>query len=177
MKPFKSLIGKNMHKKMYKQSFGKQLSDNVSDAGQAIKGGSQRAGKAMQSTAQSTAQNFPKNALVMNDKRGAHLGNLYTGKKLNGYTIGGAAAAGTLGVAGGVQGLVGEKKAIPESASDMSLFDIQGVVSKPVAPAESATSPVMMADGSAGAAPTKTNAPNLNASGDIVFGMHNQRRK
>ncbi len=174
MKGTKRLVDKFMGNGLGNKSFGRRLIDDIGDAGQFVEKGVKKSAMGIKNLP-TTAKSLPKSALIMNDRKGAHLGNLYTGKKLNGYTIGGVAAVGTLAATGGASGLTGEKKMNPSSASDMSLFDIKGVVSKPIGPAEAAVSPVMTADGTAGAENTKSKAPTLNASGDIVFGMHNQR--
>lgn len=140
-------------------------------------GAEEIATKGVRQTSKNAGKKALTKSLILDDKHGRHLGNLFTGKKLNGYTIGAAGVGAGLMMTGGTQGLVGPKNAEPYSASDLAPWDIPGVMSKPVAPAEAAANPVMTADGTAGAENTRSQAPTLNASGDIVFGMHGKRKR
>ena len=79
---------------------------------------------------------------------------------------------------GGIGGLVGEQKYEPKNLSQVKgIMGMSSVMKKPVAPAEGVTmSPATMADGVGPATHERgSNAPDLNATGNIVFGMHNIR--
>lgn len=136
-------------------------------------------GKIMKESAEEGADFVKQNAsklLIKNSRHGKRLDNLYTGKKINGFTVGAA----TLGVGalmtGGLQNMTGEKAVTQNGTGDLkSIFDINSTLSvrANLQMAEQAVNPSMSADGTAGVASSK--APTLNANGNMVFGMHNLR--
>lgn len=114
--------------------------------------------------------------LIKDSPHGRRLDNLYTGKKLNGLTVGAAAVGVGAVVSGGWQNLTGEKHTTQSSTGDLkNIFDVNNTLSvrANLAMAEQAVNPSMSADGTAGA--TSSKAPTLNANGNMVFGMHNLR--
>lgn len=115
-----------------------------------------------------------KKALVSDFKGGRTLGNLYTGKKLNSYTIGAGIVGGGLIAGGGVSGIFGAQNSEPNRTQDINNpMQWGSVMRREVAPvSEVVESPSMLADGT-GRQGTK--APTLSASGDMVMGMHNLR--
>ena len=108
-------------------------------------------------------------ALLKQDKRGQHIGNLYTGKKLRsspfvaGGVVGGLALFGTDMTAGtgSDDGAFGHKT---------GLLDIQRMTRVRQGSLESGEAPTFLADGG-----SRVNN-SLGASGDMVFGLHNRRR-
>lgn len=136
-------------------------------------------GKIMKESAEEGADFVKQNAsklLIKDSRHGKRLDNLYTGKKINGFTVGAA----TLGVGalmtGGLQNMTGEKSVTQNGTGDLkSVFDINSTLSvrANLPMAEQAVNPSMSADGTAGVASSK--APTLNANGNMVFGMHNLR--
>lgn len=113
--------------------------------------------------------NIAGKTLLKNDKRGSHIGNLYTGKNVRatpfvaGGALAGVAAFGVDGTAGtGMNdGVFGEKT---------GLLDIQRMTRARQGTLESGEAPVFLADGG-----SRVNN-SLGASGDMVFGMHNRRK-
>lgn len=113
--------------------------------------------------------NIAGKALLKQDKRGAHIGNLYTGKKMKaspfvaGGAVGALALFGTDMTAGtGLDdGMFGEKT---------GLLDIQRMTKARQGSLESGEAPTFLADGG-----SRVNN-SLGASGDMVFGLHNRRK-
>ena len=119
-----------------------------------------------------------KDLLLCNAKQGRALENLYTGKKLNGKLIGGAGVVGALGISSAMN-LTGERPSEIRNAGDIqSVFDVPQIMSTKASAVGALPSenPYMIADGSGTAAATNSKAQSLNANGDMVFGMHNQRK-
>ena len=117
-----------------------------------------------------------KTMLTMNDNQGRRAANLYTGKKLNTPMILGAAALGATAVVGNPGNLVNGKNLESQKMSDYeSLMGIAGLTATRLGPnpIENGQLSAMSADGTAGR--TSSQAPTLNASGNMVFGMHNSR--
>lgn len=136
-------------------------------------------GKIMKESAEEGADFVKQNAsklLIKNSRHGKRLDNLYTGKKINGFTVGAAALGVGALMTGGLQNMTGEKAVTQNETGDLkSIFDINSTLSvrANLTMAEQAVSPSMSADGTAGVASSK--APTLNANGNMVFGMHNLR--
>ena len=136
-------------------------------------------GKIMKESAEEGADFVKQNAsklLIKNSRHGKRLGNLYTGKKINGFTVGAAALGVGALMTGGLQNMTGEKAVTQNGTGDLkSIFDINSTLSvrANLPMAEQAVNPSMSADGTAGVASSK--APTLNANGNMVFGMHNLR--
>lgn len=141
-------------------------------------------GKIMKESAEEGADFVKQNAsklLIKNSRHGKRLDNLYTGKKINGFTVGAAALGVGALMTGGLQNMTGEKavtqKAVTQNETGdlKSIFDINSTLSvrANLTMAEQAVNPSMSADGTAGVASSK--APTLNANGNMVFGMHNLR--
>ena len=136
-------------------------------------------GKIMKESAEEGADFVKQNAsklLIKNSRHGKRLDNLYTGKKINGFTIGAAALGVGALMTGGLQNATGEKAVTQNGTGDLkSVFDINSTLSvrANLPMAEQAVNPSMSADGTAGVASSK--APTLNANGNMVFGMHNLR--
>ena len=117
-----------------------------------------------------------KTMLTMNDRQGRRAANLYTGKKLNTTIILGAATLGVAAVVGNPANLVNGKNLESEKMIDYeSLMGIVGLTATRLGPnpIENGQLSAMSADGTAGR--TSSQAPTLNASGNMVFGMHNSR--
>lgn len=110
-------------------------------------------------------------AFTMNDKRGANWANGWTGKKLNGYTIGALGVAGVIGYHGGPKAVFGEQR--PNEATSANYnFSNMGKITAPKLgnqPITYSQSPSTMADGLI--EPER----DLGANGAMVFGMHNKR--
>ena len=136
-------------------------------------------GKIMKESAEEGADFVKQNAsklLIKNSRHGKRLDNLYTGKKINGFTVGAAALGVGALMTGGLQNMTGEKAVTQNGTGDLkSIFDINSTLSvrANLPTAEQAVNPSMSADGTAGVASSK--APTLNANGNMVFGMHNLR--
>lgn len=136
-------------------------------------------GKIMKESAEEGADFVKQNAsklLIKNSRHGKRLDNLYTGKKINGFTVGAAALGVGALMTGGLQNMTGEKAVTQNETGDLkSIFDINSTLSvrANLTMAEQAVNPSMSADGTAGVASSK--APTLNANGNMVFGMHNLR--
>ena len=136
-------------------------------------------GKIMKESAEEGADFVKQNAsklLIKNSRHGKRLDNLYTGKKINGFTVGAAALGVGALMTGGLQNMTGEKAVTQNETGDLkSIFDINSTLSvrANLPMAEQAVNPSMSADGTAGVASSK--APTLNANGNMVFGMHNLR--
>lgn len=136
-------------------------------------------GKIMKESAEEGADFVKQNAsklLIKNSRHGKRLDNLYTGKKINGFTVGAAALGAGALMTGGLQNMTGEKAVTQNGTGDLkSIFDINSTLSvrANLPMAEQAVNPSMSADGTAGVASSK--APTLNANGNMVFGMHNLR--
>ena len=136
-------------------------------------------GKIMKESAEEGADFVKQNAsklLIKNSRHGKRLDNLYTGKKINGFTVGAAALGVGALMTGGLQNMTGEKAVTQNGTGDLkSIFDINSTLSvrANLTMAEQAVNPSMSADGTAGVASSK--APTLNANGNMVFGMHNLR--
>ena len=136
-------------------------------------------GKIMKESAEEGADFVKQNAsklLIKNSRHGKRLDNLYTGKKINGFTVGAAALGVGALMTGGLQNMTGEKAVTKNGTGDLkSIFDINSTLSvrANLPMAEQAVNPSMSADGTAGVASSK--APTLNANGNMVFGMHNLR--
>ena len=136
-------------------------------------------GKIMKESAEEGADFVKQNAsklLIKNSRHGKRLDNLYTGKKINGFTVGAAALGVGALMTGGLQNMTGEKAVTQNETGDLkSIFDINSTLSvrANLPTAEQAVNPSMSADGTAGVASSK--APTLNANGNMVFGMHNLR--
>lgn len=136
-------------------------------------------GKIMKESAEEGADFVKQNAsklLIKNSRHGKRLDNLYTGKKINGFTVGAAALGVGALMTGGLQNMTGEKAVTQNGTGDLkSIFDINSTLSvrANLPMAEQAVNPSMSADGTAGVASSK--APTLNANGNMVFGMHNLR--
>ena len=136
-------------------------------------------GKIMKESAEEGADFVKQNAsklLIKNSRHGKPLDNLYTGKKINGFTVGAAALGVGALMTGGLQNMTGEKAVTQNGTGDLkSIFDINSTLSvrANLPMAEQAVNPSMSADGTAGVASSK--APTLNANGNMVFGMHNLR--
>ena len=136
-------------------------------------------GKIMKESAEEGADFVKQNAsklLIKNSRHGKRLDNLYTGKKINGFTVGAAALGVGALMTGGLQNMTGEKAVTQNGIGDLkSIFDINSTLSvrANLTMAEQAVNPSMSADGTAGVASSK--APTLNANGNMVFGMHNLR--
>lgn len=136
-------------------------------------------GKIMKESAEEGADFVKQNAsklLIKNSRHGKRLDNLYTGKKINGFTVGAAALGVGALMTGGLQNMTGEKAVTQNGTGDLkSIFDINSTLSvrANLPMAEQAVNPSMSADGTAGVASSK--APTLNANGNMVFGMYNLR--
>ena len=136
-------------------------------------------GKIMKESAEEGADFVKQNAsklLIKNSRHGKRLDNLYTGKKINGFTVGAAALGVGALMTGGLQNMTGEKAVTQNGTGDLkSIFDINSTLSvrANLPMAEQAVNPSMSADGTAGVASSK--APTLTANGNMVFGMHNLR--
>lgn len=136
-------------------------------------------GKIMKESAEEGADFVKQNAsklLIKDSRHGKRLDNLYTGKKLNGFTVGAAALGVGALMTGGLQNMTGEKTVTQSGTGDLkSIFDVNSTLSvrANLPMAEQAVNPSMSADGTAGA--TTSKAPTLNANGNMVFGMHNLR--
>lgn len=136
-------------------------------------------GKIMKESAEEGADFVKQNAsklLIKDSRHGKRLDNLYTGKKLNGFTVGAAALGVGALMTGGFQNMTGEKAVTQSGTGDLkSIFDVNSTLSvrANLPMAEQAVNPSMSADGTAGA--TTSKAPTLNANGNMVFGMHNLR--
>lgn len=105
-------------------------------------------------------------SVISNDKHGARLANMYTGKKINGaiapMVLGGAIMAG---------GGLGRQTNNPQSMSEVNPLNAMSLVSRNVPPpTEQVANPYTLADGTAGQAPT------LGTNGSMVFGMHNKKQ-
>ena len=108
-------------------------------------------------------------ALLKQDKRGAHIGNLYTGKKMKSSPFVAGGAVGALALfgtdmtsgTGSNDGVFGEKT---------GLLDIKRMTKARQGTLESGEAPTFLADGG-----SRVNN-SLGASGDMVFGLHNRRK-
>lgn len=123
-----------------------------------------------------TVGSLVKSALVSNAKGGIGPSNLFTGKKLNGITIGGALAVGTLAAMGGPRSF-GAQNITTENPRDIQNIvgpGFKNTMATRYSPAEEATAPSIMAG--AREHHGGSQAPSLGASGDMVFGMHNSRK-
>ena len=162
----------------------KDQADELSSAGKAIKNGVQsekaRFKKNLMPNGRVSAKGVANTVLLSDAPRGRSVENLFTGKRLNGKLIGGVGAVGVLAAGGGMNNMMGAKSTGMNSPSDVkSLFDIGQItaVKANAETAEKSENPYMLADGSGTAKATKSKAETLNAQGDIVFGMHNTRKK
>lgn len=115
-----------------------------------------------------------KTALTRTAKGGASAKNLWTGKQLRGGLIGSGVALGALAAAGGPSAL-GPEKLRPDVASDVgTILGSQSLMAVKKTAIQEAVNPSILAAGRA--TQGTSNAPTLNATGDLVFGMHNKRR-
>lgn len=115
--------------------------------------------------------------LTKSDRRGRVATNFYTGRKLNTPVILGAAALGTAALVGSPKEVLGARNLESEKMSDYgSLMGMGGLMATRTGPnpVEASTPAALAADGTAGA--TSSQAPTLGASGNMVFGMHNNRK-
>lgn len=164
--------------------FIKGQADELSSAGKAIKSGvtgsQARLKKNLMPNGKVSAGGIANSVLLSDAPRGRHIENLYTGKRLNGKLIGGVGVAGALAVGGGANNMFGAKSSGLNNPSDVkSIFDINQMtaVKASAQGAEEGINPNMAADGAGTAKATKSKAQTLNAQGDMVFGMHNTRKK
>lgn len=166
------------------RNFIKGQADELSSAGKAIKSGVKgeqaRLKKNLMPDGKVSAKGIANTVLLSDSPRGRHYENLYTGKRLNGKLIGGVGVAGALAVGGGTNNMFGAKSSGLNNPSDVkSIFDVNQLtaVKAQARGADSSVNPNMLADGtgSGTAKATRSNAQTLNASGDMVFGMHNTR--
>lgn len=121
------------------------------------------------------AGNLVKKALMKDVAPG--LSNIYTGKALRSSTAVAGIAAGTAGTIGLMGGFGPQKYQTTSNQVATSANSILGDGSLAASmrmPAEQAVSPSIMA-GATMAPPQTSNAPDLGATGDLVFGMHNMR--
>ena len=141
--------------------------DALGVAGKRIQSKPKRIGDALKSDHK--VGNTAKEIFLKNDKQGARMGNLYTGKQVRWtpmLAIGGVGAVAALGTdLGGRSGF--------DSANfgaKTGLLDVQAAMKTKQGTLESGASPMMLADGSSKGSNT------LGASGDIVLGLHNKRK-
>lgn len=118
-----------------------------------------------------------KHAFTKDAAAGRAIGNLYTGKKLNGLVLGGALAAGTLMAAGGPSSF-GSQNLNPQGAKDVQNIFGSGMKNTMATRHSPMSEPGVNPSILAGARDTSNSsqAPTLGASGDMVFGMHNGRK-
>lgn len=144
---------------------------NPKFAKQATKSAEDVTKKKISQKASQTGKKVLEKAFTMNDKRGANWANGWTGKKLNGYTIGALGVAGVVAYHGGPNAVFGEQR--PNEASSANYnFSNMGKVTAPKLgnqPITYSQSPSTMADGLV--QPER----DLGANGAMVFGMHNKR--
>lgn len=140
-------------------------------AGEMIKENVKSAGAEFGKKAGNTTKKAIGKTFTMNDKRGANWANGWTGKKLNGYTIGALGVAGVVAYHGGPNAVFGEQR--PNEASSANYnFSNMGKITAPKLgnqPITYSQSPSTMADGLI--EPER----DLGANGAMVFGMHNKR--
>lgn len=143
-----------------------------------VKGGAQdvvrnKAGRAV-------AGSLARDTFTRSAKHGAGISNFFTGRELRGGLIGGAALAGAAIMGGAGSGALGETQLRTQTASDLQNPFGQGTqlaLATKRSPAEGAINPSIAAGGTvAPSERTGSAAPSLNATGDMVFGMHNGRR-
>lgn len=166
------------------KDFIKGQAGELSSAGKAITNGAKSSSKRMKDNLMTNGKVTPggvANTLLLSDApRGRTLENLYTGKRLNGKLIGGIGVAAGVSSFGGMDNMVGAKTIGSDNPADIKTdFDLNQLtaVKASAKGASQGINPYMSADGAgSGARPTKSNAQTLNASGDMVFGMHNTRR-
>lgn len=162
------------------KKFIKGQTDELGSVGKSIKQGtqssSQRFKKNLMPDGKISAKGVANTLLLSDAPKGRTIENLYTGKRLNGKLIGGLGVAGAVALGGGVNNIAGEKSTSLEKPSDIkSVFDLQSIAATKASAEGAAPSenPYMTADGVVPG--TKSKAQTLNASGDMVFGMHNKR--
>ena len=114
-----------------------------------------------------------KDVLLPKDAKGPRMANFFSGRKPNGFLVGGAAIIGAAATIKGMGG-TGPMPYTPNRPEDANnvLFGSQGIMARKNTQVEQVVNPSVAA---AGRAPSTGNAPNLSASGDMVFGMHNKR--
>lgn len=128
-------------------------------------------------TTGSIVKNIAKKAVLANDKKGARLANFYTGKKLNSAVIGGAVGLGAFAAVGGPSAFKEAPLKQDLSIESNTILGNQRLLKSSIAPPEQAVNPSILAGGripTAGGSGSK--APDLGATGDLVFGMHNGRQ-
>lgn len=166
------------------KNFIKGQTDELSSAGKAltngVKSSSNRMKKNLMPNGKITPGGIANTVLLSDAPRGRAIENLYTGKRLNGKLIGGIGAVAAVSSFGGLDNIAGAKSMGTNKASDIkSGFDVSQLtaVKASAQGASEGINPYMSADGagSGAAKPTKSKAQTLNASGDMVFGMHNTR--
>lgn len=166
------------------KKFIKGQADEVASANKAFRGGieseASRLKRNLMPNGKVTPGGIANSVLLSDAPRGRSIDNLYTGKRLNGKLIGGVGVAGALVAGGGINNMVGEKSTGMNDPSDVkSLFDLSQLtaVKASAQGASESVNPNMLADGagSGTAKATKSKAQTLNATGDMVFGMHNTR--
>lgn len=114
-------------------------------------------------------RNTASEIFLKNDKQGARIGNLYTGKQVRWMpmmAIGGAAATVALGT--DMSGRSGFDS--NNFGAKTGLLDVQTALKTRQGTLEAGESPMMLSDGSSKGSNT------LGASGDIVLGLHNKRK-
>lgn len=116
-----------------------------------------------------------KNALLKSDGKGSRAANLYTGLKPRGSLVVGGIAAG-LAAKVAYEGGLGEQSVNKNNPlSPMSVLDPGGVSMQNSQHAQ-AINPNILASGRIPSGTSNaSNAPTLNATGEMVFGMHNGR--
>lgn len=110
-----------------------------------------------------------KKMLLKKDNRGQVAANFYSGKKLSStpFLVGGAIAGTPLAM--DAQKTLGDTQYENNFLKDMSIGETLGKMQPRVGTLEKGEAAPFMADGG-------SSAPNLGATGDIVFGLHNQRK-
>lgn len=144
-----------------------KLVEALGTAGKRIHSKPYRIHQAMNS--KNKVRNTASEIFLKNDKEGARIGNLYTGKQVRWLpmmAIGGAAATVALGT--DMSGRSGLDSA--NFGAKTGLLDIQTAMKTKQGTLESGESPMMLSDGSSKGSNT------LGASGDIVLGLHNKRK-
>lgn len=140
------------------KSTGKLLGKALKGTGKAIDAGSaplRSVGNVLGDVSFSAgkgAAKYMKNNTLKDTRHGRRADNLFTGKKLTGQAT---AAIGTVGLGVGLYSTANS--------------EIKASSPRRVGSVEVGAAPMMEADGS-------SNLSNLNATGDMVFGMHNSRR-
>lgn len=113
------------------------------------------------------------NLLLPKDSTGPRLGNFFSGRKPNGLMVGGMAIIGAAAGISAAGGLGSQRYEMNRPEDANTILGGSRVIAAKKSEVEQVVNPSVAA---AGRAPSTGNAPNLNATGDIVFGMHNARR-